>query len=172
MATPVSGDYRLRAATPDDARDVTALLERSYRALMRSAYPQDLLARALPLITRANPALLASGTYFVAVSGAGAAVGSGGWTPAAPDTGSVERAVGHIRHFATDSAWTGRGIGRAVYDRSAQQAVGAGIRRFVCYASLNAVPFYAALGFAEIRPIEIPLADDLSFPAMLMQRDL
>lgn len=59
---------RLRTATPDDRAAVSDLLDQSYRVLMAGAYPADLLAQALPLITKANPVLLAAfsaGTVFV-----------------------------------------------------------------------------------------------------------
>jgi hypothetical protein len=43
---------------------------------------------ALPIISRARPELLASGTYFVALDGNGRMVGAGGWTRGAPEGGA------------------------------------------------------------------------------------
>jgi hypothetical protein len=34
------------------------------------------------------------------------------------------------------------------------------------------VPFYAACGFRELGPIEVPLQPGISFPAVAMERDL
>ncbi|MDZ7829723.1 MAG: GNAT family N-acetyltransferase [Halofilum sp. (in: g-proteobacteria)] len=86
--------------------------------------------------------------------------------------GEIESTLGHVRHFATHPDWTGRGIGRAIHERSRDQALAAGILRFACYASLNAVPFYAALGFRPVRRVEVPIAHNIAFPAMLMTLDL
>jgi GNAT superfamily N-acetyltransferase len=116
--------------------------------------------------------LLESGTWFVAVLPDNRIVGCGGWTPDRPDSGEIEPTLGHVRHFATHPDWTGRGIGRAIHDRSRDQALAAGIVRFACYASLNAVPFYTALGFRPVRRVETRLANHIAFPAMLMELDL
>lgn len=48
----------------------------------------------------------------------------------------------------------------------------AGAGRFECYASLNAEPFYMALGFKSVRRIEIPMGPRLAFPSILMTRSI
>ena len=50
-------------------------------------------------MTRANPGLLASGTYYVAESRDSLIVGCGGWTRESPVDGGIEPGLGHIRHF-------------------------------------------------------------------------
>jgi len=162
----------IRTAQPEDADAVTALLGICYRRLMADAYEPGLLEQALPLITRANPSLLASGTWFVAESEDGENVGCGGWTPDEPGTSESRRGVGHVRHFATHPEWTGRGIGRAIHEAAERQARQAEITLLVCYSSLNAVAFYEAMGFRAVRAIEVPLTHNLLFPAMLMEREL
>jgi hypothetical protein len=67
--------YQARAARPADSDAVSALLSASYSTLLTTRYDGDLLQHALPLITKAQPTLLASDTYY-------------------------EREA-HIRHFAT-----------------------------------------------------------------------
>ena len=52
-----------------------AVLKECYPVLLAPAYDAALLAKALPLMTRANPALLASGTYYLAEAADGAPVG-------------------------------------------------------------------------------------------------
>jgi N-acetylglutamate synthase-like GNAT family acetyltransferase len=161
----------IRAAGPEDAASISAILQNSYPALMQAAYEPDVLVRALPLIVHANPALLRSGSYFVAEQDSHA-VGCGGWTCEAPGTGDITSGLGHLRHFGTRAAAAGRGIGRMIYDRCAQQARANGIEAFLCFANLNAVPFYAALGFAEVERRDIPLAAGVFLPAMVMRRTL
>lgn len=151
---------------------MTALLQASYGRLMAGCYQRAVLERALPIIARANPRLLSANTFFVAESGDGGIVGCGGWTPESPGSGTIAPAVGHIRHFATHPDWTGRGIGRALYARTAADARARGMARFECCASLNAVAFYAALGFRHVRRIEAQLADGVAFPAALMAQSL
>lgn len=58
--------YKVRAAKPGDAEAVRTLLRASYPKLMASSYDEEVLAPALELMTRANPSLLRSGTYYLA----------------------------------------------------------------------------------------------------------
>jgi hypothetical protein len=46
--------FTLRVATPDDARKVSDVLAASYSTLYRGWYRDDVLAAALPAMTRAN----------------------------------------------------------------------------------------------------------------------
>ena len=161
----------IRIAGSDDARAVSEILVDSYPALMAGAYDPRLLARALPLITRPQPRLLAGGSYFLAEAD-GAPAGCGGWSFGEPFGGAVEPGLAHIRHFAVRSAWARRGIGRALYERCASEARKTGVSCFEAQSSLNGEPFYAALGFVRLAEIEVPLAPDLAFPSILMRSDL
>ncbi len=166
-----SSGFRLRLATPADAVEVGRLLEESYPALMASAYDEAALAPALSLMTKANPALLRSGTYYVAAAPAGLLVGCGGWTLEQPGTGAVEARVAHLRHFATHPDWTRRGVGRAIYRQCEAAARSAGVLALECYSSLNAEKFYAALGFARIREFDAELRPGVALRSVLMRRE-
>ena len=168
----MNADYSLCVATPADAASVTSLLEASYPKLMARGYEASDLEPALRVMTKANPALLASGTFYLAVTGAKLAIGCGGWTRERPGTGEVTPGLAHIRHFATHPEWLGRGIGKLIYVRCKKAAAAAGIRRFECYASLNAEAFYAALGFCRLRQIEISMGPSISLPSVLMEAAL
>ncbi|MEI9900547.1 MAG: hypothetical protein WDN31_10975 [Hyphomicrobium sp.] len=48
-------------------------------------------------------------------------------------------------------------------------AQAAGMRQLDCFASLNAVPFYAASGFLTVGPVEVPLAGAVRLPSALMR---
>ncbi len=167
-------DVSIKVATPSDAADTTALLEAVYPVLMQGAYDPVVLARGLPLMTRANPALLNSGSFYLATGLAApepVVAGCGGWTRERPGTGEVEAGLGHIRHFATHPDWTGRGIAKSLLDRCVVHAPAAGVRRLECYSSLNAEGFYAAFGFAAVRPMDVHMGT-LLFPSILMTLDL
>jgi predicted N-acetyltransferase YhbS len=168
----VDNVYEIRVARPEDAPAVDRLLQASYPELMASSYSPESLAPALKVMARANPSLLASGTYYVAEASTGHVVGCGGWTLARPGTGTVEPQLGHIRHFATHPSWTRRGVGRAIYRRCESTARSAGVTAFECYASLNAEKFYSALGFENIRAIDLELQPNVPLRAVLMRRAL
>lgn len=158
----------VRIARSDDAEAVTAVLAASYPVLMAASYEADTLEAALPLMIRANPALLASGRFHLAEV-SGGVVGVGGWTPERPGTGEIELGLGHIRHFAVHPAWISRGIGRSLFAACRAQARDGGVSAFECYASLNAEPFYRALGFREFGRREILMGGAVGFPVVLMR---
>lgn len=165
-------DFAVRVATLSDAAGVNALLQASYPILMESAYDEVLLAPALKLMTRANPALLTSGTFYIAESRDGLVVGCGGWTLECPGSDSIEAMLGHVRHFGTHPDWTNRGIGRAIYRLCEADARSAGITSFECYSTFNAESFYSVLGFESIRSIDVELGPNVPLPGVLMRRQI
>jgi len=162
----------IRLASPADLAEVDALLAHSYPKLLAADYAPSVLVLALPIISRARPELLASGSYFVAVDGPGRLVGAGGWTRGAPDGGEVSRGIGHVRHVVTRAGEVRRGIGRALMGCVMDDAAAAGIRRLDCLSTRTAVPFYKALGFRALGPVEVQLRPAIVFPAVRMQHDL
>ena len=157
---------------PDDAARLDALLAASYSTLMTPAYGGTLSKAALQLMSRSNPVLLASGTYYVAEISDGSLVGSGGWTRERPGDGKVEAGVGHVRHFATHPDWIGRGIGRAIYRLCETNARKAGLTSLECFSSLNAEVFYASLGFQRVAEIDVELIPGVSIRGVFMRRSI
>src|SRR5215203_7163569 len=100
-----SNPYSTRLATPNDFAGVGLLLRASYPTLMASAYEPAILEPALELMARANPGLLASGTYYVAEVG-DLIAGCGGWTREYPGRTDVQPELAHLRHFGTHPQWT------------------------------------------------------------------
>ncbi len=162
----------IRPGTAADIAPLDALLSRSYPRLLAADYPPSILVTAIPRISRAQPRLVTSGTYFVALRG-DEVIGGGGWTRALPGDGGVgESGVGHIRHFATDVDAVRSGVGRALMGRVLQSAGDAGIARLECFSTRTAVPFYRACGFETLQDVDIDLAPGITFPAVHMQRAL
>lgn len=159
--------FVIRPTRSGDLAAVDALLARSYPRLLKADYPPSVLVTALPLISRANPALLACGTYFLAETDEGAVIGAGGWT-----RDRRQDDLGHIRHVVSDDRVLRRGVGRAILSRVFDTARAAGCRRLECWSTRTAEPFYAALGFAAQGPMEVPLAPGITFPAIRMTRAL
>jgi GNAT superfamily N-acetyltransferase len=165
----MAAGFSVRIATTQDAALVDQVLKASYPKLMRNSYEEATLTAVLPLMTKVNPELLSSGTYYVAEHEDGTILGCGGWTLQRPGTGDVVQGRGHIRHFATQPEQTGLGVGRAIYTRCEDVARSAGIGKFECFSSLNAEGFYAALGFRKVRRLNLEMAPGLIFPTVLME---
>lgn len=161
----------VRIAGPDAAGAVTAILEASYPQLMAPAYPPELLARALPLMTRPNPRLLGSGRYYLCEAG-GEPAGCGGWSTERPGPDEAQPGLAHIRHFAVRADRIGCGVGRALYDRCERDARAAGMRSFECWSSFNGEAFYAALGFDRVGVIDVDMGQGVSLPSVLMRRPI
>lgn len=172
-----STDARItvRTASPADTTAVDALLGRSYPRLLKADYPPSVIVTALPIISRARPELLASGTYFVAVDADGAIVGAGGWTTrSVPPEGMTGR-CGDVRHVVTDDRTLRRGIGQAIIARVIETARAAQLTSLICLSTRTAVPFYRAQGFRSRGPapeVMIPLAPGIAFPVCPMSRPL
>ncbi|ASP36263.1 GNAT family N-acetyltransferase [Labrenzia sp. VG12] len=164
--------YSIRVAEPADKAAVSDLLLKSYTALLKPAYDAVTLKEALPLITRANPELLSSGSYYVAVAPNGAITGAGGWTKHSPTGRDETTTNGNIRHFGTDPDEARKGIGRALMDRCIQEAIAAGLQELNCYSTLNGEAFYSACGFKTIEAFDVALSGGVTFPSLRMVRAL
>ena len=80
-----------RVATAGDLARIDGLLARSYPILLKPDYPPSVLVTALPRISRANPQLVTSGSYYV-VEGNGSVAGAGGSGPVPPRPVAPRRA--------------------------------------------------------------------------------
>ncbi|MGV6811690.1 MAG: GNAT family N-acetyltransferase [Brevirhabdus sp.] len=163
----------IRPAGAPDIASIDALLARSYPAMLKRDYPPSTLVTALPLISRAQPGLVTCGTYFVAERD-GMILGAGGWTWGAPQGGGAlgPRDTAHVRHVVTDHRETRQGIARRLFGTIFQTARAAGVGQLDCQSTLTAVPFYKAMGFVEIGPIEVSLRPGIRFSAVRMKRRL
>jgi GNAT superfamily N-acetyltransferase len=162
----------IRRTTVRDLPRIDALLSESYPALLKPDYPPSVLVTALPLIARANPSLLRSGTYFVAEDGEGRALAAGGWTYSAPQGGVGPRDLGHVRHVVTHPSALRKGLATAILERCFREARGAGLTWMMAQSTRTAVPFYRAMGFEERAEIEVMLRPGIGFPAVEMARGL
>lgn len=173
----------LRVSRPSDVPAVSRLFEASYPTQMAAAYTPEQLARALPAMTRAQTVLLASGRFAVIEQPAPTSVDEGNGLPTTivacggyslerpGSSGSIVPGVGHIRHFATHPAATRTGLGRRIYRWCVDAARQDGCRLFECYAALNAVSFYRAVGFEVTREDSITLGG-VPFPVAIMHAQI
>lgn len=164
-ASPLS----VRVATLSDADAVGDVLARSYSALYRGWYRDDVLAAALPAMTRANAALLGSGRYFLALVGA-RVIACGGWSDREPGGAHIEGRA-HLRHFATDPDFINRGAGGAIMAECFTNAARAGMAEMEVISSLTAEAFYAGRGFRVVGPVEQRIGA-ARFACVLMRRPI
>jgi len=166
--------FTIRPATPHDEEAVGALLRASYGTLLEDAYDPQTLEKALPVLTRPRPELLASGRYYIAEFAGLGPAGCGGWSLDAPDNpgAPADPATGHLRHFATHPDAVRHGVGRCLLETCVAEARAAGVRQFRCISTRQAVPFYTALGLRAVGPMPCRLAPDVVLPGVALVLDL
>ncbi|MCU4652595.1 GNAT family N-acetyltransferase [Roseibacterium sp. SDUM158016] len=168
----MTSQITIRPTTSRDLPQVDALLRESYPKLLKADYPPSVLVTALPLIARANPALLRSGSYYMAEDGDDRVLAAGGWSHSGPQGGVGPRDLGHVRHVVTHPSATRRGLAGAILERCFSEARAAGITWMMAQSTRTAVPFYRAMGFEERAEIEVMLRPGIGFPAVEMARGL
>ena len=161
----------IRVATPEDEAALTALITASYLMLDDGRYDSAQLARALEPMSKANPKLLASGTYFVAEVN-GVAGACGGWTFDKPGSGELVDGVAHIRHFATHPDFVRRGLARMLIERCLAEARGQGVRLMKTQSTFLGERFYASAGFTRVAPVDVEMGPGIILPAIEMELPL
>ena len=174
--------FALRNATLADAPALERLIEASARGLSPSYTPAQIDA-ALGTALGLDRALIADGTYFVAVAGA-EIVGCGGWSRRATLFGGDRqpgrsaalldsaRDAARIRAFFVRPDWARRGIGRALLHRCEEAARGEGFARAALVSTLSGHHLYRALGYVGDEPFEHRLTDDVTIAFIAMQKPL
>jgi N-acetylglutamate synthase-like GNAT family acetyltransferase len=169
---PSINTFSIRVAQLTDADAISTLLGACYSKLLAACYDEDVLTRALPHFTKANPVLLVCGTYYVVESDAGRIVGCGGWTPEKPLTKDIVEGEAHVRHFATDPAEIRRGIGGTLLAHCIDEARRNSVHTLHCYSTFYAERFYQAAGFTTIKSIGLELSPGVTLPSLWMVRKL
>jgi hypothetical protein len=102
-------EIAIEISTTGDAEAVTSVLAASYPDLMASAYDDAVLQQALPAMTRVNPKLLGSGTYYVARYHDGLVIGCGDGRPNGRELPRLTRAsvTSVISQFTHDGSAEG-----------------------------------------------------------------
>ena len=118
-------NLHIRPARDGDRATLERLIAECYGTVYPGWYDEDVLGDAMPAMLRIDPALLASGRYFVATLG-DAIAGCGGWSTNSPGSSEVIDKTGHIRHFATLPDLMGKGIGGAIIERCIAEAAQTG----------------------------------------------
>jgi GNAT superfamily N-acetyltransferase len=171
----------LRVARRDDVPALTALIERSVRALQSRDYGPDELAAALASVYHVDTALIDDGSYYVIEFGRGPAA-CGGWSRFAMLHGGDRRPgrderldpaldAARIRAFYVDPDYARRGVGTRLLAACEDAARAAGFRRFELGATVTGERFFEKRGYAAVERVEIPLPNGLSLPIVVMRKD-
>ena len=176
--------FTLRLATRADVPRLRELIPASVRSLSAGYYSPAQIDRAIQRIFGVDTQLIEDGTYFVAEAG-GDIVGAGGWSRrrtlfggdqhkgSGPDERlDPEVDAARIRAFYVDPGWARRGIGRALLLACEGAAKAEGFGRLELLATLPGVPLYAAMGYAEIAPLSVPMDGDLALPGVVMGKSI
>ncbi|MEP0520028.1 MAG: GNAT family N-acetyltransferase [Hyphomicrobiales bacterium] len=164
--------FIIRPTTLADKDSVEFILAASYGTLLEGFYDAHLLANAVPYMSKAQTALLTSGTYYLVEHGTTAGA-CGGWTTAVP--GGIEaedKSVAHIRHVATHPDHLRKGLARKLMEYCFDEAKAEGVKHFSCFSSLAAVAFYESVGFKKIEEKAVTFKKGLVFPMMEMGLEL
>ncbi|MBO6900566.1 MAG: GNAT family N-acetyltransferase [Rhizobiaceae bacterium] len=164
-------DISIRIARPEDQATLTQLIGASYAMLDNGRYDAAQLMRALPLMSKANPRLLASGTYFIAEVD-GVAASCGGWSFEMPGSRETSPGVAYIRHFATHPEYLRLGLARRLITRCLEEAAAKGAGLIKCQSTLQAERFYASAGFRSVGQIDVEMGPGVTLPVMQMERTL
>lgn len=176
--------FSIRTATAGDTPAMTALIHESARVLSRGFYDEGEIASANRYVFGVDSSLVADGTYYV-VESEGALAACGGWSRRRTLYGGDQRPMGaqaelldpkvdaaRIRAFFVSPAFARRGCGRLLLEHCAAAARAAGFHSLELMATLPGVPFYAALGFAEVEPVTDTLPDGVPLRFVRMTRGI
>jgi GNAT superfamily N-acetyltransferase len=172
----------LRVATPADASATEALMKDSTAAIFPASYDPQQTASSVRYVARADPMLLADGTYFVLEVG-DELVACGGWSrrgrpymgsgDASDDDRLLDPATepAHVRAMFVRPDWTRRGLGRRIIEQCEAAARAEGFRQLDLVATLPGVPLYRACGFTPTGEVEdVVLADGVPLPCLGMSK--
>jgi GNAT superfamily N-acetyltransferase len=178
----LSARWPLRLARESDVPVLEALIPVSARALQAADYsPAQLDAALGGDIYGVDRQLIEDGTYYV-VEEDGRIVGCGGWskrrsryggskTRGDPDP-ELDPAVdaARMRAFYVHPDYARRGIGASIV-RACEEALAArGFGAVEIMATLTGARLYAAMGYAEVGRVDVPMAGGLVLPCVRMAK--
>lgn len=134
-------DAQIRRAVESDAEAISQLIVQTLRLSNAADYPPEVIDRVAANFDVAGVrALMASRAVFVALDEARVVA-----------TASLADDV--VRSVFVLPEMQGRGLGKALMNHVEGVARTAGVQQLRVPASLTAVPFYVALGYAVIREV-------------------
>lgn len=162
QVTPTLAAITLRRATAADAPAMWAVRAAAIRQTCRSHYPAEMLERwASSPLPDSFPSRIES-EYFVVATIESRIVGFAGIKAASAEVEAVFVAPDTGRH----------GLGRSLMADLEIAALEAGIESLSLSSSLNAVPFYRALGYSAGAQKIYTTSQGLEIACVIMQKQL
>ena len=172
-----------RLALLDDVPQIAELMRTSLLAIFPRYYDARQTASAAMHVAKLDLQLVEDGTYYVHEAG-GEIVACGGWSrrhklyagagKTAGDDRLLEPATepARVRAMFVRDDWTRRGLGRAILTSCERAARAEGFTRLVLGATLPGEPLYRALGFSEVKRIEVVTPDGIALAGVVMEREI
>jgi len=156
----------IRRAGPADVDAIIRIQEESIMGLGVDAYGPAKARAWARFGVEQSADLMSQGEFFVAVV-AGRTEGVAGWSP------DVERFdTAWLRYVFVRPGAARRGLGRRLVETAERAVRAAGRRRLRLWSSLNAVPFYRALGYGVLRRAAWPVEPGVELEYLLMGKSL
>jgi GNAT superfamily N-acetyltransferase len=156
----------IRPARPGDIDAVADLQARSIMAFGIETYGKTACEAWARMGRQVRHTLLESGAFFVAEAD-DALVGVAGWT-----ADSREPDCAWPRYVFVTPTQARQGIGRKLMITVERSVHAAGRARLKLWSSLNAIGFYQALGYRQVKPARWPIADGIEMKHLLMEKRL
>ena len=152
----------IRTAVPADAASIAAIHEAAVHGERGGDYDDEQIdAWAHPRTLAELRERIGSRRFFIAESPS---------EPVAYAQLDIDAAA--IRSIYVAPHCRGRGVGRRLAHALFSTARDAGLERLELDSSLNAVPFYEALGCSRLGPVDHRLRDGVALPCVRMARRL
>ena len=164
--TLASNDVEFRRATPADAAAMAAAHLDSIHSLGPAFYGPELVAAWAARVTPEMyvKAMAGGEVFFIAVAAANGEVL--GFASHVPNRGN-DGASAYVRGSAAR-----QGVGSALWRLAESHARAHGASAITIEASLAGVAFYRAHGFTDVEPCDVPLANGVAIPCIVMRKDL
>jgi ribosomal protein S18 acetylase RimI-like enzyme len=165
--------HTIRPATAADADALAEIHGDSVRTLGGAHYPSEVVAEwgAPRTGQRYRDAMARGGTFFLAIAPTGTAVSDQAASALGFSSYAVEGEMHRIAVYVRGAA-ARRGVGRALYEAGESVARANGARDISIEAALGAVPFWQALGFEVLGPVDHPLASGRLMRCIRMRKPL
>ena len=161
--SPSDAEFLIRETVASDADAIQALHNHSFERLCAAHHSPAQMRAAAETFMLLDRRLLTSGRYYVTET-PGRSIGSGGWGRDQRDA-----ALAHVRAVYVHPEFLRKGVGRRLVALAEERAKQAGCNAFAADSSLNAVAFYAALGYRVISEQILTLKGDVAFPIVRME---
>ena len=166
MAQTLSSTPNIRSARSADLDAIADLQARSIMAFGIETYDRETCEVWAKVGRQMRHTMLSGGTFFIAEWN-DTLVGVAGWT-----ADSREPDCAWPRYVFVAPKAGGLGIGRQLMDQVETSVHAAGRSHLKLWASLNAVPFYQALGYQTIKKARWPIGGGIEMEHLLMSKSL